>query len=44
MGFKIAKRMVLSVIVLAACGQGGGHGKKERWTKPKVPAPANKYI
>ena len=39
----IAKHMVLSVVVLTACGQGDGHGKKERWTKPRAAAPTYKY-
>ena len=43
MEFKIVKHMLLSVCFLAACGQGGGHGKKERWTQTKEPAPTTVY-
>ncbi len=31
------------VILFASCGQGGGHGEREKWTKAKGPAPTYKY-
>ena len=42
MGFKFVMCVLLPTLLLTACGQ-GGHGKKERWTQTKDPAPTYKY-